>query len=69
MPVSIILAIPEEQKARALENGFREQTVLVRWEAIASNDHRGRERIESQVLRDIRPYQYLLADYWGAGPD
>lgn len=65
--VSIILACSEEVKLEAIARGFREQTVLVRQESGLSTP-KEQARIEVEV-GNLRPFQYLVSDYWGMGPD
>ena len=67
--ISILLAYNEKTKHRAIEAGFVEQTVLVRHESIMSNDTKKKSETESKIGRDLRPYQYVVVDFWGMCPD
>lgn len=68
--ISIILAWSPEARERAIAAGFRERTVLVRDEVVVpTTDKTKQERITAQVLREIKPFQYLLSSWWGAGPE
>jgi len=67
--ISVILCGNDEATARAKKRGFVEQAVLVRHESILSNDLKRKEEVEAMIRREIRPYQFLVADYWGMGPD
>jgi len=66
--ISVILKYSAESKAVALADGFKEETVLVKWEPILTHESSKSKR-ESEVLRKIKPYQYFLGDFWGAGVD
>lgn len=66
--ISIILEASEEAKVKATKDGFRTREVLVRFEPVVSNED-NRRKLEIQVRDRIKPYQFLVADYWGMGPD
>jgi len=66
--VSIILAYNDLAKREALALGFKEEKVLVRHESCES-DKRNEDRIITEIIGNIHPYQFLVADYWGASPD
>jgi len=63
--VSIILAASKETKELALKAGFREATVLIRHEDVLSLSAI-KEKIERELI-EMRPYQFLVSDFWGAG--
>ncbi len=63
--VSIILACNDETKAKALAAGFHEETVLIRHNGVLSNEENKRT-LETELF-NMRPYQFLVADFWGAG--
>ena len=65
--VSIILAASDETKAKALAAGFKERTVLVRYDAVQSTDE-NRRKLERE-MKAMGPYQFLAADYWGMCAD
>lgn len=66
--IAIILKASDEAKQRAREAGFREETVLIRNESCVSGDD-NRRAVEAAVMR-LRPYQFLVSDYWGmCNPD
>lgn len=67
--MSVILSCSPEAKEKALADGFKEQTVLVKWEGIRSDDARRKSQRESQIMNAIRPNQFFVGDFWGAGPD
>lgn len=66
--VSIILAWSDEQKKKAVGMGFREQTVLLRFDPVMSTS-KEKARLTRGIVRGIRPYQFLVADFWGMDPD
>lgn len=65
--VSIILSASEEVKKAAKEKGFVERTVLVKHDAIESTKE-NKSRLESQLF-ELKPFQFLVSDYWGMRPD
>jgi hypothetical protein len=62
--ISVILAASDEAKQRALAAGFVEQTVLVRYETLKPEG-----TIEGELMRTIKPSQFIVGNYWGAGPE
>ena len=64
---SIILAASPLCKRNAIAAGFREEKVLIRHE-IGCSTKANKERIESELFR-LRPYQFLVSDFWGMGAD
>ena len=62
--VSILLAWNEEAKAKALAAGFREVAVLLRHNGCQSTEENKRQ-LEMEC-RELRPFQFLVADFWGA---
>jgi hypothetical protein len=70
MAVSIILEASDEAKEKAKAAGFRERVVLVRFEQICVGANKKlADELTGRVLQELKPYQYLLSDFWGAGPD
>lgn len=67
MPVSVIFEASAEATARAKAAGFVEKTVLVRQESALTEADQ--DRVTSNVLRLIKPYQYVLTSWWGAGAE
>lgn len=65
--ISIILSADGHTKQEALKLGFQEQTVLVRHEGGISSDENKR-KIEGELFK-LQPYQFLVSDFWGAGPE
>lgn len=65
--VAIILAASKETKELALKAGFREKTVLIRSDPVLSSSE-NKEKIERELF-EMRPYQFLVSDFLGAGPD
>jgi hypothetical protein len=65
--VSIILVCNEKVKAEALANGFREETVLVRHNGCMSTED-NKQKLERELFK-MRPYQFLVSDFWGAGEE
>ncbi len=65
--ISIILCGTDKAKGKAKKIGFTEQTVLIRHESIFSSDIKKKEEIEAMIMHDIRPYQFLVSDFWGMG--
>jgi hypothetical protein len=64
--ISIILAANAEAKERAKAAGFTEYTVLLRHEACMSTQEEKAKR-ENELAMEIRPFQFLVSDYWGMG--
>jgi hypothetical protein len=67
--ISVLLSYSEESKAAALADGFKERTVLVKWEPFGSNRPEVKAQRETQIMREVRPNQFFIGDFWGAGPD
>lgn len=65
--ISIILAASPEVEEKALAEGFRKETVLIRQEGGLSTPE-NKQQIESKLFK-LRPFQFLVSDYWGMGPD
>ena len=65
--VSIILAIDAMRREVALKAGFKEETILIRHESGMSTKS-NKEKIESDIMGKIKPYQFLVSDFWGLGP-
>lgn len=63
--VSIILCQDEDSKQVALTRGFTEQIVLIRYEPGVFGDDE-QAKIEAEIVEKIRPFQFLVSDYWGA---
>jgi len=63
--VAIILAASKETKELALKAGFSEATVLIRRDSVLSLPEI-KEKIERELF-EMRPYQFLVSDFWGAG--
>lgn len=61
--VAIILEASEATKQKALNAGFTEATVLLRFEAGLSTEENKR-KIEREV-RKMRPYHFLVSDTYG----
>ena len=61
--VAIILAASDKTKEEALKAGFCEETVLIRHNSGLSTEE-NRQKIESELFK-MRPYQFLVSDYWG----
>jgi hypothetical protein len=61
--VAIILAASSETKKLALAAGFREETVLIRHNPVLSTDEN--KRLIERELFAMRPYQFLVSDFWG----
>jgi hypothetical protein len=61
--VAIILAASPEAKARAMKAGFREETVLIRNDPVQSTEE-NKKLIERELFA-LRPYQFLVSDFWG----
>jgi len=61
MPVSVILEASEEVKQEAKKHGFEEKIVLIRY-------HNEEQSKAENELFSLHPYQFLVADYWGAMP-
>ena len=61
--VSIILSATESVKAAAKAQGFQEQTVLVKFDAVQSTAENKRT-LEAPLFK-LRPHQFLVADFWG----
>ncbi len=66
--VSIIIRANDETKKRAIAAGFVESSVLIRWEYGISSE-KERQRRERDLMDEIHPYQFLVADYWGIRAD
>lgn len=66
--IQIILLASDEAKARAKAAGFTEQTVLIRHNGCQSTEENKR-KLEREIAHQIRPYQYLVSDYWGASAE
>ena len=66
--VSIILSAYDEAKKLALAAGFREETVLIRHEMVTGSKE-NEDEIVSEIINNIHPNQFLVANYWGACPD
>jgi hypothetical protein len=66
--VSVILAASDQARQKAIVLGFREEKVLIRWEHGISGEDR-KVKFEGEIIREIKPYQFLVADFWGAGPE
>lgn len=62
---SIILAASKEVEAKALQNGFRKQEVLIK-ETACQSTAENKRKLESELFA-LRPYQFLVSDYWGMG--
>lgn len=65
--IQIILLASEQTRAAALASGFREQTVLIKGEAVPSTPE-NKARLERECF-DLHPFQFAVTDYWGAEPD
>jgi len=65
--VSIITAASEDAKARAIEKGYHERICLVKFETGSSDELK--IELTREALREIRPHQVYIGDYWGACPD
>lgn len=65
--ISIILSASEETKKLARAAGFTEQTVLVRNNSCMSDDE-NKGRLERELFA-MGPYQFVVSDYFGMGPD
>lgn len=63
--IAIILAASDDVKAAAVRAGFREQTVLVRCDAVMSTPD-NKAKIETELFA-MGPFQFLVSDFWGAG--
>jgi len=63
--VAIILAASETTKAAALKAGFREEPVLIRYNPVLSTA-KNKATIERELF-EMRPYQFLVSDFWGVG--
>ena len=61
--VCIILCASRDAEERAVQAGFTEQTVLIRYDPVQSTDA-NKKALEREVA-NLRPFQYLVADYWG----
>jgi len=66
--VSIIMAAGDEARERAKSAGFREFSVLLRFEGCMSTKEE-KARLQTELATEIKPYQFLVSDYWGMGPD
>lgn len=65
MTVAIILDFDSAQKERAIAHGFVERRVLVREVVCVSEQEK--ERLESFVMREVKPFRFAVTDCWGAG--
>lgn len=65
--VCIILCACDEVKAKAKAAGFSQQTILIRNNPVQSTDA-NKQRYERELMQ-LGPYQFLVSDFWGAGPD
>lgn len=66
--VSIILTANKECKERALKSGFKKIEVLLRYESCLSGKE-NENRIAGEIIRELKPFQVLVSDYWGMGVD
>lgn len=66
--VSIIFCFNERAKACALERGYEEITVLIKHAPGLSNEET-KQKLTAEALREIRPFQVIIGDYWGAVMD
>lgn len=64
--ISVLLSYSEEARAKAVKDGFKEQTVLVKFEPFHAD---GKGRREMEIMRAIAPNRFFVGDFWGAGPD
>ena len=66
--VTIILAASAETKRKALRSGYVEQTILIKSDSVESTEA-NKVKLEGDC-RKLKPYQFLVADYWGmCSPD
>jgi hypothetical protein len=66
MPLAIILAASVECKERALADGFKEQTVLIKHVGGFPKEEKWKAE---KAVRDLKPFQFAVFDFWGMGPD
>lgn len=59
---AVIFAHNDKQKAKALELGYREQTVLIKHTF-------DKAEAERELFEKIQPGQFAVTTYWGAGVD
>lgn len=65
--VSIILACSNEVKEKALASGFKEETVLIKHNSVSSTEE-NKSALEHDLF-SMRPYQFLVSDFWGMGAE
>jgi hypothetical protein len=65
MPFAVIFAASDKCKESALADGFKEQTVLIKYVSFEKDKKWEAER----DVRKHHPYQFAVTDFWGAGPD
>lgn len=65
MPFAVIFAANDECKERALADGFREETVLIKHVTV----EKGKKWEAERDVRKLGPYQFAVTDYWGMMPD
>jgi hypothetical protein len=64
MPMQIAIAYSNDSKVELEHLGFREQTVMMKW------DGTSKEEGERQFFAmRKKPFQFCSVDFWGAGPD
>lgn len=66
--VTVILEYSQDCKELAEAKGFREKTILVKFDSGIQSTKENKERLESEC-RKLQPYQFIVDDYWGMCPD
>ena len=69
--ITIVMACSPESQTSLLKKGFTMCHVLVKQSSVQSTEENKRklEREMFGMPDGERPYQFLVSDYWGMGPD
>lgn len=68
---TIILSASQAAHDRAVAAGFEVVQVLVRHDGPAIGDQERaklKSKLECELMTEVRPNQFLVGEYWGAGP-